>query len=119
MAGTAEQIPLPDASVDAVLVGQALHWFDHEQALPEIGRVLRPGGVLAGLWNDDDLSVDWVRQARPRRTSRRPASGSASAASTCRSSSGRSARWSRASSRTPSGGPRSRWSPRPPRTRCS
>ncbi|EWM14508.1 class I SAM-dependent methyltransferase [Kutzneria sp. 744] len=61
MAGTAEQIPLPDASVDAVLVGQALHWFDHEKALPEIGRVLRPGGVLAGLWNDDDLSIDWVR----------------------------------------------------------
>ena len=60
LAGTAEEIPLPDASVDAVLVGQALHWFDHEHALPEIGRVLRPGGVLAGLWNDDDFSVDWV-----------------------------------------------------------
>lgn len=61
LAGTAERIPLPDASVDAVLVGQALHWFDHEHALPEIGRVLRPGGVLAGLWNDDDMTVDWVR----------------------------------------------------------
>jgi SAM-dependent methyltransferase len=60
LAGAAERIPLPDASVDAVLVGQALHWFDHEHALPEIGRVLRPGGVLAGLWNDDDFSVDWV-----------------------------------------------------------
>jgi SAM-dependent methyltransferase len=59
--GTAESIPLPDASVDAVLVGQALHWFDHEMALPEIGRVLRPGGVLAGLWNDDDLSIGWVQ----------------------------------------------------------
>ena len=61
LAGTAENIPLPDASVDAVLVGQALHWFDHEHALPEIGRVLRPGGMLAGLWNDDDFSVAWVR----------------------------------------------------------
>jgi SAM-dependent methyltransferase len=60
LAGTAEQIPLPAASVDAVLVGQALHWFDHERALPEIGRVLRPGGVLAGLWNDDDFDVEWV-----------------------------------------------------------
>src|SRR5882757_2908994 len=60
LAGTAEKIPLPDASVDAVLVGQALHWFDHEHSLPEIGRVLRPGGVLAGLWNDDDFSVEWV-----------------------------------------------------------
>jgi len=61
VSGTAEQIPLADASVDAVLVGQALHWFDHEKALPEIGRVLRPGGVLAGLWNDDDLTIEWVR----------------------------------------------------------
>ncbi|MFC0546741.1 class I SAM-dependent methyltransferase [Kutzneria chonburiensis] len=61
LSGTAEQIPLADASVDAVLVGQALHWFDHEKALPEIGRVLRPGGALAGLWNDDDLSIEWVR----------------------------------------------------------
>ncbi|QUQ69659.1 class I SAM-dependent methyltransferase [Kutzneria sp. CA-103260] len=60
LAGTAEQIPLADASVDAVLVGQAMHWFDHERALPEIGRVLRPGGVLGGLSNDDDFSVDWV-----------------------------------------------------------
>jgi SAM-dependent methyltransferase len=60
LAGTAEKIPLPDASMDAVLVGQALHWFDHEHSLPEIGRVLRPGGVLAGLWNDDDFSVEWV-----------------------------------------------------------
>jgi SAM-dependent methyltransferase len=59
--GTAEGIPLADASVDAVLVGQALHWFDHEKALPEIGRVLRPGGMLAGLWNDDDLTIEWVR----------------------------------------------------------
>ncbi|MCP2164685.1 class I SAM-dependent methyltransferase [Goodfellowiella coeruleoviolacea] len=59
-AGTAEDIPLPDASVDAVLVGQAMHWFDLDRALPEIARVLRPGGVLAGLWNDDDERVDWV-----------------------------------------------------------
>ncbi|MFI9381261.1 class I SAM-dependent methyltransferase [Kutzneria sp. NPDC052558] len=60
LSGAAERIPLPDASVDAVLVGQALHWFDHERALPEIGRVLRRGGVLAGLWLDDDTSVEWV-----------------------------------------------------------
>ncbi|WP_308190984.1 class I SAM-dependent methyltransferase [Pseudonocardia terrae] len=46
--GAAEQIPLPDASVDAVLVGQAIHWFDPGRAFPEIARVLRPGGVLAG-----------------------------------------------------------------------
>lgn len=59
-AGSAEEIPLPDASVDAVLVGQAFHWFDPDLALPEIARVLRPGGALAGLWNTDDDQVEWV-----------------------------------------------------------
>lgn len=58
--GSAEAIPLPEASVDAVLCGQSMHWFDLERALPEIGRVLRPGGVLAGLWNVEDDRVAWV-----------------------------------------------------------
>lgn len=58
--GSAEAIPLPDASVDAVLVGTAWHWFDTPAALAEIARVLRPGGVLAALANGDDPSVDWV-----------------------------------------------------------
>ena len=58
--GSAEELPLADASVDAVLAGQALHWFDLDRALPEIARVLTPGGVLAGLWNVDDDRVDWV-----------------------------------------------------------
>jgi SAM-dependent methyltransferase len=58
--GSAEDIPLPDASLDAVLAGQAMHWFDMDRALPEIARVLRPGGVLAGLWNVDDDRVGWV-----------------------------------------------------------
>jgi SAM-dependent methyltransferase len=53
-------IPLPDASVDAVVAGQALHWFDMDRALPEIARVLVPGGVLAGLWNVDDDREEWV-----------------------------------------------------------
>ncbi len=59
--GTAEQIPLPDAAVDAVVVGTAWHWFDRAKAEPEIARVLRPGGVLAAMWNGDDDSVEWVR----------------------------------------------------------
>ncbi len=58
--GIAEEMPLPDASVDAVLAGQAMHWFDMSRAMPEIARVLRPGGVLAGLWNVDDDRVGWV-----------------------------------------------------------
>ncbi|MFD6678233.1 class I SAM-dependent methyltransferase [Micromonospora parva] len=58
--GSAEAIPLPDASVDAVLAGNALHWFDMTVAGAEIARVLAPGGVLAGLWNIMDDRVDWV-----------------------------------------------------------
>lgn len=58
--GAAEAIPLPDASVRAVLCGQAMHWFDLERSLPEIARVLSPGGVLAALWNTDDDRVEWV-----------------------------------------------------------
>ena len=58
--GAAEAIPLAGRSVDAVLCGQALHWFDMARALPEIARVLVPGGVLAGLWNNDDDRVEWV-----------------------------------------------------------
>ena len=58
--GGAEAIPLPDASVDVVLAGNAMHWFDMDIAGPEIARVLTAGGVLAGLWNLFDDQVDWV-----------------------------------------------------------
>ncbi len=51
LAGTAEAIPLPDRSVDAVTVGQAFHWFEPEAALAEIKRVLEPGCGVALLWN--------------------------------------------------------------------
>ncbi|MBF6176398.1 class I SAM-dependent methyltransferase [Nocardia blacklockiae] len=60
LTGSAESIPLPDDSVHAVVVGQAFHWFDLPVALPEIARVLRPGGVLAAFWNTHDRRVDWV-----------------------------------------------------------
>jgi ubiquinone/menaquinone biosynthesis C-methylase UbiE len=49
--GTAESIPLPDDSVDAVVCGEAFHWFDGPRAVAEIARVLRPGGLLAALFN--------------------------------------------------------------------
>jgi len=52
--GAAEHIPLPGASVDAITVGQAFHWFRHEEALPELYRVLRPGGRIGLLWNMRD-----------------------------------------------------------------
>ena len=52
--GSAERIPLADSSIDAVVVGQAWHWFDVPAARAEIARVLRSGGTLALLWNTDD-----------------------------------------------------------------
>jgi ubiquinone/menaquinone biosynthesis C-methylase UbiE len=60
--GTAEALPLPDGSVDAVTVAQAFHWFEPEAALAEIRRVLRPDGHLVLVWNTRDRSHDWVRR---------------------------------------------------------
>lgn len=59
--GTAEEIPLADNSVDAVLVAQAWHWFDPERAVKEVSRVLRPGGRLGLVWNTRDERLGWVK----------------------------------------------------------
>jgi SAM-dependent methyltransferase len=59
--GTAEDLPLPADSADAITVAQAFHWFDAPVALAEIRRVLRPGGHLFLIWNTRDRSHDWVR----------------------------------------------------------
>lgn len=60
--GAAERIPLPSASVDAVLVAQAWHWADPTLAVPEVARVLRPGGRLGLVWNIRDERVPWVAE---------------------------------------------------------
>ncbi|HEY7196317.1 MAG TPA: class I SAM-dependent methyltransferase [Gaiellaceae bacterium] len=70
LAGSAEAIPLEDASVDGVFAAQAFHWFEKALALPEIARVLRPEGVLALVWNGPDESradprpADFVAEVR-------------------------------------------------------
>ncbi|PRY16122.1 class I SAM-dependent methyltransferase [Kineococcus rhizosphaerae] len=58
--GSAEATGLPDACVDAVVVAQAWHWVDPARAVPEVARVLRPGGTLGLVWNVRDESVPWV-----------------------------------------------------------
>jgi SAM-dependent methyltransferase len=58
--GRAESMPLADRFADAVVAGQAYHWFDHDAALVEIARVLRPGGTFGAVWNMRDEGVDWV-----------------------------------------------------------
>jgi ubiquinone/menaquinone biosynthesis C-methylase UbiE len=64
LAGTAEALTLADASVDAVTVGSAFHWFDERLARAEIARVLRPPGVLGLLGNAFDTSSAWVARVR-------------------------------------------------------
>lgn len=60
MPGTAEDIPLPNHSVDAVVVGQAFHWFDGIRAVSEIRRVLKPGGAVGMIWQARDPGLPWV-----------------------------------------------------------
>jgi SAM-dependent methyltransferase len=69
LAGTAERLPVADASQDAVLAHSAWHWTDPAAAVAEAARVLRPGGRLGVLWTRLDRDVDWVdglaRRLRP------------------------------------------------------
>jgi SAM-dependent methyltransferase len=77
--GRGEDIPLPAASVDAVVISAAWHWLDPGRAVPEITRVLRPGGRLGVIWISRDMRVPWVAEfnvfARESREADRPADG--------------------------------------------
>jgi SAM-dependent methyltransferase len=65
LAGTAEQIPLKNTSVDLVTSFQAFHWFDFDKSLQEFRRILKPGGRLALTWSfwhqDDPVSKQYTR----------------------------------------------------------
>lgn len=58
--GRGEDIPLRDDFADVVVVGQAWHWFDTSRALPEVARILRPGGFLSLVWNDRAKVDPWL-----------------------------------------------------------
>jgi SAM-dependent methyltransferase len=62
VAATAEALPVATATLDAVTVAQAFHWFDFDAAVAQLARVLRPGGRFALVWNARDRSVEWVDQ---------------------------------------------------------
>ena len=58
----AEELPVGDRAFDAVVAAQAFHWFDLDRALPEMARVLKPGGRIGLAWNQRDESIPWVRR---------------------------------------------------------
>ena len=62
LAGSAERIPLADGAVDAVVAAQAWHWVDPPRAVPEVARVLAPGGTLGLMWNERDERESWVAE---------------------------------------------------------
>jgi SAM-dependent methyltransferase len=75
LAGSAEQIPVPDGFVDGVFCAEAFHWFDGPRAVAEIARILRPGGSLVVCFNgpNGEMEPPWPDAAREAlRRRRRP-----------------------------------------------
>lgn len=59
--GSAEDLPLADGDLDGAVAAQSYHWFDPHRAHPELGRVIRPGGVFVAIWNERDEAAPWVK----------------------------------------------------------
>ena len=57
--GSANALPLRGASVDFVTFAQAWHWVNPDLAVPEVLRVLKPGGALACFWNMPAVGAPW------------------------------------------------------------
>jgi SAM-dependent methyltransferase len=74
--GTAEALPLDDASVDAIACAEAFHWFDGQRAVAELARVIRPEGGLALLWNvpaeEKTGTPPWLEEIRALVGAKRP-----------------------------------------------
>jgi len=66
--GTFQETHIEDGWADLVVVAQAFHWCpDFGRASEEFGRILKPGGVLALIWNlEDRQTARWVAQVRDR-----------------------------------------------------
>jgi SAM-dependent methyltransferase len=60
-AGRGEEIPAPDGAADVVIASSSWHWVDQERGVPEVARVLRPGGRFALLWSSPDRTLPWLR----------------------------------------------------------
>ena len=56
-----DQLPLKDQSVNAITCAQSFHWFSNIETLTEMHRVLAPEGYLGLIWNQRDITVDWVK----------------------------------------------------------